>query len=330
MDPTYVNVRHSPLKHPFSTNLADLHVDLHLNYEPDSPMKYLHRTLSSELDGKWQVVQETARAHIGPFDAPSPKIAFMYHLGFKRPKERQELEEDEVTGCFNWAPPNLANLESGIGSLLPSPSKKAYSQPISANKLAGGHVDSWYEANKASKLTDKIDVEWFVSGARDFIRSLAHSMNDKDVYSDYWQECSEKSAATMVRKLLSTRPVFPVSHPASPSLEADLQRLDLDFINETGPLTDAASAKSIQEAIFRLIRLGTPRLLSPVLDSPTRYFVCANASITPFEMVQHYSVVLLSLDRVIALTWRWPVPEYAFQDLDDTIAKVREYLEDDT
>ena len=277
------------------------------------------------MDGKWQVVEETERAHIGPFDAHFPKIAFMYHLGFKAPSKTLELEAGEVTGCFNWAPPNIANLESDIGSLLPPPQKSEYFDPTHADKLAGSKVDKWYEANKQTNLPDQLNVEWFVSGAREFISSISHSLNEEDHYSDYWQECSEHTAGAMLRQLLSSRPTFLVSNPDSTSVGASLQQLDLDF-SETGDVMDKGASKSVQQAIFNLAKLGLPRSFYPTIDAPVRYFICANASVSPFEMNQHYAIVLVALDRLIALTWCWPVPDWAFADFDSSVVSLRDYM----
>lgn len=289
-------------------------------------MKYLHRTLSSGMDGKWQVVEEAERAHIGPFDAHFPKLAFMYHLGFKAPTKTLELQAGEVTGCFNWAPPNIANLESDIGSLLPPPQKSEYFDPTHSDKLAGGKVDKWYEANKQTNVPDQLNVEWFVSGAREFVSALAHSLSEEDHYSDYWQECSEATAGAMLRQLLSSRPAFLVSAPPSSPLEANLRQLDLDFAEDTGDVMDRDAAMVIQQAIFRLAKLGLPRSSYPALDTPVRYFICANASVSPFEMNQHYAIVLVALDRIVALTWCWPVPDHAFANFDSSVVNLRDYM----
>lgn len=279
-------------------------------------MKYLHRTLSSELDGKWQVVEETERARIGPFEAPSPQINFMYHLGFKPPPKPHALQVGELIGCFNWAPPNLASLETGIGSLLPPPDKSIYFDTDEANQISTSRLESWSDRNKHFGLDNILNVEWFTSGSNGFIDSLSRSLASQGDFSDYWQECDELRAASMVQKLLSSRPNF-FDFPSS--IEADVQRLDIASGNYYAASVDREAAKSIQEAIFHLAKLGPPRSTPLSLDTPIRCFICANIAFSPFEMNQHYAVVLLALDRLIVLTWKWDVPEHAFENPESSI-----------
>lgn len=293
-------------------------------------MKYIHRTLSRELDGKWLVVDETPRAQIGPFEAICQPITFCYHLGFKRPKNEPALDDGEVTGCFNWNN-NLqfADLESGIGSLLSFPSNSSINDRLAANKLMASRVDTWCARHADFTDFSKINLEWIVTGARSFVAAISRSIESIGSYSDYWRECDELVARKFVKQLLSKRPSLPEAISSSSSLQEDLNNMSLKLTSKNMANFDDNTAQTVVDAIFRLSKIGPLSASTPMLDTPARFFICANAKVTPFELRHQYAIILMAIDRVIILTWDFVVPEELFQaHFEQTVIALKEYVQE--
>jgi hypothetical protein len=310
--PLYLDIQHNTLIDPpcaswYYMYLEQLWVQyIGLLYMNTSDMSYLHRTLSRAVDGKWQLIEESPRASFGPFNASTTPLVYCHHLGFKESRQNAQLEQDEVTGTFNWFGP-LSNPD--FSSLLPPLATSPRSHEEEFNLIAASQMKEWSHLTLGEESANQRRLDdWFISGAHSLIKALTSSIAHLGSFHDFWRECSQQTAENFALKIISGN--LPYSEPlAKASLDESMKNISLDAENG-----DSSLFPSIVDSIIKLMKLGDPTLHLPLINLPNRFFVCSNIITTEYAIEHHHALVVLSLNRLFVVTRKFVVYEGAFEN----------------
>jgi hypothetical protein len=288
-------------------SISDLFAVFGLLHSPYHHVLAQHRTLASERDATWQIVEETPRAAFGPFAKPIAPLAFIHHLGFKQTKKKATLDPGEVTGCFNfssdWKHPDPY---TNIFTLLPDPYQFRFYDESFSNEQAEARINEYCARVDPNELeSTKSRFTWFTRGIRGFVNLIAVNLDQIGPFRDHWQECTETEARKVMLMLLTKTPPFTEAE----DLSAELNDLHLSNPTyETPDMTEDAGIKVVSAA-FRLAKLGPPTVQMPLVESPTRFFIVSNFITSPFESRHHHAILLVSPYRMILLVFEWGLDE---------------------
>lgn len=265
-----------------------------------------------------------------------PPLNYIFHLGFKLPKKKPILDEEELTGCFNWRASlsdlEESRLETNVCSLLPNPQDSKLNDESYSATIAEESLMEWCKAFNPEELKPTHStLTWFSRGIRGLVQGISNQIADYGHFEDYWQECSERDAKNLMLNLMTKRPPFYSEESAVVDFNSINIVESMDELNlSTGdlrkePLEREAGTK-IVSAIFNLSKLGPPTVQMPLAPSPTRFFIVSNLVSTPFESEHHHAVLLISTHRFIVFAWRWALDEDALEKTPDSEKSLKSFI----